>query len=291
MFIRVFEIFLPLLAIVLVGYLYARGVKPDLSGASRTAVDIALPALSFTTLASTPVSFASDAAFLGAATLVMAASALLAWIAAKPVGVDPRAFVPTMAFGNVGPVGLPLSLLAFGAEGLKAAVLLMVLANIYHFTAGVQLMSGRADLRALVRNPTIWASVAGLVFSHFQWTLPGWMSVAIRTLGEMLVPVMLLSMGARMTSIPWSSWRMGSVGGAFAPLSRLFPALACVAILPLAPVQQGALIVFASLPSAIINYLLAERFSREPAKVAAIVLIGHLLALAFLPLGLYLALR
>ena len=57
------------------------------------------------------------------------------------------------------------------------------------------------------------------------------------------------------------------------------------------PMQQGLLILFGALPPAVLNFMVAEQFRQEPAKVASIVLIGNLLAVAFVPLGLALALR
>lgn len=65
-------------------------------------------------------------------------------------GTDRQAFIPCVMFANVGPVGIPLTVLAFGEAGLVPAVLLLVLSNIRHFTVGVWLMNGKADLRSVV---------------------------------------------------------------------------------------------------------------------------------------------
>ncbi len=43
------------------------------------------------------------------------------------------------------------------------------------------------------------------------------------------------------------------------------------------------------LPPAVFNFLLADKFQVEPNKVASTVIVGHLLSLAFLPLGIWLA--
>lgn len=51
------------------------------------------------------------------------------------------------------------------------------------------------------------------------------------------------------------------------------------------------LFVFAALPPAVFNYLLADRYERSDGDVAAMVLISHVLSLVFLPLGLAIALR
>jgi hypothetical protein len=43
------------------------------------------------------------------------------------------------------------------------------------------------------------------------------------------------------------------------------------------------LIVFAALPPAVLNFMLAERYDIEPHRVAAVVLLGNLVSLAVLP--------
>jgi len=55
--------------------------------------------------------------------------------------------------------------------------------------------------------------------------------------------------------------------------------------------QTGLLFLFGCLPPAVLNFMVAEQFKREPAKVASIVLIGNVLSIVFVPIGLSLALR
>jgi malate permease and related proteins len=62
-------------------------------------------------------------------------------------------------------------------------------------------------------------------------------------------------------------------------------------ILGLDHTQQGLLILFGCLPPAVLNFMIAEQYDQEPAKVASIVLIGNVASLVFVPLGLSLALR
>lgn len=291
MFSRIAATMAPLLAVVLLGYLYARRAKPDLGGANRLAVDVCLPALVFVSLSTRQFSVEHQFPFLAAAVLVIVGSGALAWPLARRIGTDARALAPTVMFGNVGPVGLPVSMLAFGAEGLAPALLLLVLSNVLHFTLGAQLMSGRADLVGLLRSPLIAATLLGLAASAFDWPTPAWLATALRWVGDILVPFMLLSMGARLVATPWHAWRIGSLGGMAAPLARLAVAVPLLALLPLDPLQRGTLAVFAALPPAVFNFLLADRYRRAPDDVAAMVLVGHLLALLFLPVGLALAFR
>jgi predicted permease len=47
--------------------------------------------------------------------------------------------------------------------------------------------------------------------------------------------------------------------------------------------QLAQLIVFAALPPAVLNFMLAERYGIEPRKVAAVVLMGNMMSLLVLP--------
>jgi hypothetical protein len=50
MYSKIASITLPIFTLVLVGFLYSRRVKPDLGGANKLVVDIALPVLIFISL-------------------------------------------------------------------------------------------------------------------------------------------------------------------------------------------------------------------------------------------------
>jgi hypothetical protein len=54
--------------------------------------------------------------------------------------------------------------------------------------------------------------------------------------------------------------------------------------------QRGQMYLFASLPPAVFCFMVAEQYKQEPDKVASIVLLGNLAALAFVPLGLWMGL-
>ena len=60
-------------------------------------------------------------------------------------------------------------------------------------------------------------------------------------------------------------------------------------LIPLQGVERGTLILFACLPPAVFNFMLADKFQVEPHKVASMVVVGHLASLLFLPLGIWLA--
>jgi predicted permease len=72
---------------------------------------------------------------------------------------------------------------------------------------------------------------------------------------------------------------------------RLTATVGVLAFVPLDGISRGALVLFACMPSAVFNFMIADRFGIAPEKVASIVLVGHVGSLALLPAGLWLALH
>jgi predicted permease len=204
---------------------------------------------------------------------------------------DARTFVPPMMFNNCGNMGHPLAVLAYGAAGFSPMVALFTISNLLQFTVGVWMIDHHARFGSLLRNPIVIATIIGFAFALTHPPLPEWLSVAIKLVGDALIPMMLLSLGVRLYEANFDDWRIGVVGGIVCPLTGIAMALLLAPLLRLDPVQQGLLILFGSLPPAVLNFMVAEQFRQEPGKVASIVVIGNLLSILFVPLGLAIALR
>ena len=289
MFSKIASITLPIFTLVLVGFLYGRRVKPDLGGANKLIVDIALPVLIFISLSSKLFDPLAALLFTAASIALIVLSGLIAWPLAKFSGATVQAFLPCAMFTNVGPIGIPLIALAYGPEGMATAVVLLVISNVLHFTLGAGVMSGKVDWRMVYANPLVWATVLGVASSQFQLTLPQWVETSCTMIGSVLVPMMLMSLGVRLASSQVADAWVGARSGVLILIIRIAAALLAIWLIPLQGLERGALILFACLPPAVFNYMLADKFQVEPNKVASTVIVGHLMSLAFLPLGIWLA--
>ena len=289
MFSKIASITLPIFTLVLVGFLYGRRVKPDLGGANKLIVDIALPVLIFISLSSKLFDPLAALLFTAASIALIVLSGLIAWPLAKFSGATVQAFLPCAMFTNVGPIGIPLIALAYGPEGMATAVVLLVISNVLHFTLGAGVMSGKVDWRMVYANPLVWATVLGVASSQFQLTLPQWVETSCTMIGSVLVPMMLISLGVRLASSQVADAWVGARSGVLILIIRIAAALFALWLIPLQGLERGALILFACLPPAVFNYMLADKFQVEPNKVASTVIVGHLMSLAFLPLGIWLA--
>jgi predicted permease len=194
-------------------------------------------------------------------------------------------------FNNCGNMGLPLAVLAFGEAGFAPMVALFTISNLTHFTLGVWIVDRNARFGSLVRNPMVWSTIAGFAFAIFHPPLPQIAAVTIRMIGDALIPMMLLSLGVRLTDIRLRDARLGFIGGIVCPVTGLVMAAVLAPLLGLDARQAGLLFLFGCLPPAVLNFMVAEQFEREPAKVASIVLVGNLLSVVFVPIGIAIALR
>jgi malate permease and related proteins len=291
MFERLLGIILPVFLVIALGFFYAKRAKPDMTWVNRINLNVLAPALIFSALASKEFDLAANRTLILGAIGVVVGSGLLAWPFAKLLHEDARTFVPPMMFNNCGNMGLPLAVLAFGQTGLSAMVALFTISNLIHFTVGVHIVNRHAEFWPVFRNPMVIATFVGFAFAIAQPPLPDWLMLAIKMTGDAMIPLMLISLGVRMATVSWGGWNLGVIGALVCPLTGIAMAALLAPVLGLDPTQQGLLILFGCLPPAVLNFMVAEQYNQEPAKVASIVLIGNLASLVFVPLGLSLALH
>ena len=113
----------------------------------------------------------------------------------------------------------------------------------------------------------------------------------IRKLGMRRLWLLLFSLGVRLAVSTWSDMRIGVIGAVACPVMGMVLAWGLAALLQLNQSDAALLMIFGALPPAVLNFVFAERYRQEPAKVASIVMIGNLGALIFVPLALALTLK
>lgn len=283
---RLLAILFPIFGIIAAGYFYARQHKPEMAVANRLNMDVFVPALVFAAMAGKSFDLVAFGPLALGGFMVLASCGLLAWPIARLIGMQPKTLVPPMIFNNSGNIGLPLAVLAWGEDALPAAVILFMVENTLHFSFGARLLDPHARLLTLWRVPVLSAAIAGLAVAMFK--IPIWqpLVIAIKMLGDVSVPLLLFSLGVRMTDVSFREWKVATGSAVLRPIAGMLIAAAVIQLLGLHGREAAMLLVFGALPPAVLNFLFAERYKQEPERVASIVLIGNLAALLFLPLAL-----
>jgi malate permease and related proteins len=287
---RIADVIIPVFLIVAIGYGYARRSPPDLSVFNRIALDVLAPVLVYSALAAEDFRLADHVPLLVGGTVLILGCGLLAWPVAKAFGAQPRTLVPVVMFNNCGNMGLPLALLAFGPANFGAAVALFSVSNLFHFSLGARITSASARTRDLLTSPLMIGTALGFASALTDVRPPDVVLSGLKLLGDALLPMMLFALGVRLTSLTRNGLALGLLGALTRPLLGLLIAIPLAWVLDLEGAARGQLLLFAALPPAVMQFMLAERYRQEPDKVAAMIMLGNALAIVFVPLALALGL-
>lgn len=287
---QVLSIVAPLFIIAAIGYFYGSRVRPEMRITNQLIMDVFMPALIFHVMIQDDFYPLQYINLVGAGILLMLLSGIAAFALSKVVGFSWRAFTPPAMFSNWANLGLPLYVFALGDEALGAGVMLVVAGNLLCFTIGTYIYSGKLTGFEVLRTPIIIAVLLGGVINSLDMSLPIVIDRSIGMLGQVAIPMMLFSLGVRLTRVTWHDSTPGLVMAAFCPIVGISLAVMICQVVPMSALHQNVLILFGALPPAVINFMLAEQYNREPEAVASIVLIGNIASVVTLPLALLLVL-
>ena len=290
MFLRILEVIFPIFAIVLIGLIYGKRFLPDMTLPNRLNMDVFIPALLFAVLTRQAEHAGLYLNLALAAMLVVIGSGLIAWPIARLRKIDPKTLCPPMMFCNAGNIGLPLMVMAFGEEAFPAAVVVFLVGNFLHISLGSYLLDHRSHLLQVLMSPMMIAVILAIVVSLSGIQIKEVVMKPVEMIGQIAIPLMLFSLGVRLVDIDLSEWRLGLFSAILAPVIGILIVLIVIPFFEMTKIQQGVLFMFGALPPAVMNFMFAEHYDQEPARVAAIVLIANAFSLISIPLALVYAL-
>ena len=278
------EVVVPVFAVIAVGFGWERlGKAFEQKMVTELVIWVGTPCLLFNSITGMAMPDGQIGLIALAAVLVTAATALLAWGIITLFGLRMRVYLPALTFPNVGNMGLPVCLFAFGQDGLAVAMVYFIVVTTLQFTFGPAIASGQADFSLVRKSPIIWAGVISLAVRFSGLHVPHWVYNGVQMVGGMVIPLMLLSLGVALARIKVQ--RLGKTFG-FAALRMGLGIAAGWGIargLQLDHAMAGAVIVESSMPVAVFNYLYAELYDTDPQEVAGMVLLSTFLSASTLP--------
>jgi predicted permease len=278
-------VLLPVFLIAALGYGWRKiGVPFEREFVTRLVLNIAGPCLVIDSLSSLdmPPQAVLRMAAGGAAMIVVTVLVCLAIVRFAGLGI--RTYLPVLAIGNTGNLGLSVCFFAFGQEGLGLAVAVFVAGSIGQFTLTPILQSGLSPWRTLVATPVLYAALIGTTLLVADVTLPEWIARTVGLLGGLMIPLMLLALGNTLGGLKVARLPFACLWGAVRLAVGFLIAFAVAEVLGLEGVARGVLILQGSMPAAMFSYLFAARYDRAPDDVAGIVLMSTLFSVLTLPL-------
>ena len=286
MLVEIFNVLAPVIVCAAIGFIWAKS-KSDYPSEfiSRLVFNVAAPCLVVSSIAQVQLSLGALIEMAGATFMALALVFVMGGLIIKLLGHDLRTYIVSLAFPNIGNMGLPICLFAFGPEGLALAVAYFMVISIAHFSIGMAIASGeKITLKHFYGNPILWAIVIACLFVGFELSLPIWFANSVGLIGQATIPLMLITLGVSLAQIQVSQWGVGLLYSVLRIALGLFAALITVNVLELEGVTKNVVILQGIMPVAVFNYLFALKAQKNVETLASLVMISTLLAMVIIPI-------
>lgn len=274
----------PVFILAAIGFIWVKlGLEYRVQFVTRLAMTLSIPCLIFVALIETEIDPKAlrDTAIATLAAYSVVSLAALAFV--RAFKLEARTFWAPIVFGNTGNLGLPVALFAFGAEGLGYAVVIFAIMAVLSFTIGLWVVSGGGSALNAFKEPLVSATLLGGLFMVMDWTLPVWAMNTLDLIGQIAIPMMLITLGVAISRL-----KPSAIGrGIAVSLAKLVICLAGGVWagwqIGLPPVAMGVLVMQITTPIAVTNYMLAEKYNANSEEVAGLVVVSTLISIIAIP--------
>jgi len=294
-YIKLFEVLFPVFFVIGIGYyLGKKNPKIDTSFITNFAANIGTPAMIIYAVTSTGIIFETFKDYFWYYLLAITAFAI--------VGIPTLYFLktkdiirelPPLIMPNTGNMGVPICLFAYGTEGLGVSASITSIIILFHFTVGVFLADRKFNLYIILKNPPFYAILFSAIVLYYNLTLP---TVIINTTEWLMyatIFLILMSLGIALVRLKVFSFSKAII----CSLTRMLlgPLIGFLLILyfKLDGFAAGVLLIQCSMPSAVLNYLVASMYSPKKIvdSVASTIVVSTLMSFVTIPIVVYFALR
>ena len=294
-YIKLFEVLFPVFFVIGIGYyLGKKNPKIDTTFITNFAANIGTPAMIIYAVTSTGIIFETFKDYFWYYLLAITAFAI--------VGIPTLYFLktkdiirelPPLIMPNTGNMGVPICLFAYGTEGLGVSASITSIIILFHFTVGVFLADRKFNLYIILKNPPFYAILFSAIVLYYNLTLP---TVIINTTEWLMyatIFLILMSLGIALVRLKVFSFSKAII----CSLTRMLlgPLIGFLLILyfKLDGFAAGVLLIQCSMPSAVLNYLVASMYSPKKIvdSVASTIVVSTLMSFVTIPIVVYFALR
>lgn len=290
---------LPDFALILLGYALRRWMPLGdhfWNGLEKLIYFVLFPALLFTAITRTPLSFAA-VPLIGVGAAAMAVGMVLGYLSRWLFPLSPLSFASQFqcAFRFNTYIGLAVAASLHGEQGVAAMGLLAGALVPFANLAAVGMLARHGEsslVRELAKNPLLLATLLALGWNLSGGAVPAPAAHFLGRLAAAAISLGLLAVGAALKlrgtlGQPGSGGR-GAACWFLAVKLIAMPAAALLAArsIGLAGIHFDVAIAFAALPTASSAYILAQRMNGDGARVAWLISAGTLGGMLTLPLWL-----
>lgn len=207
-----------------------------------------------------------------------------------------KALINLAVFANVGFIGFPLAEELFGADGTMGTVIYNMIYQLFFFSYGVYLYSGRKEfhLSDMLKNVVTLACLGTVILFLSPFRFPAFVQSAMSSVGGMMVPVSMILIGCEIAKADFRKV-ITDRWGYLVSFFRLVAAPLVIFLILKAVGAKGPyaanFLVISGLPSASLNVIMAQEHRCEPEFAASAVTQSMMWMVATAPVVVMLAQR
>lgn len=281
------ENLLPVFLVASAGYALVRLIKTPSRPLSQAVFYIFSPCLIFSLITGSTLSGFEVLKIVLYTLLFALVMSMLALLVGKALHFERKilaATILTSILKNAGNFGLAVTFFAFGEEALAYASIFFITNALLSYSVGALVASMGSEsvirsLKNMLRVPGLYAVVLGLFIAAIDWTIPLPVDRAINLLGQASIPAMLLLLGMQFHGIQWKEFRKPIIVAVIFSLI-VAPAIAVLMnkLFFFEDQARQAVVLESSMPSAVMNIVLATEYNLHPTYVSAVVLLTTVLS-------------
>ena len=284
MLLEILDITIPVLLIIGLGsVLYMSKIHFDSKTVGILIIKIATPCLTFTTLVRTDFSLAELSESGLAALLVMALVAAFSLPFIKMQGDRLGPYLSCLLHPNSGNLPLPLCLLAFGERGLALAFPYFVVISVSQNTFGYAMIASKLKWKEFFFHPIVISVTAALIVKGAQLPIPEMILITTSYLGYTAIPLPLLLLGYALPQISAGNLEKGIIYSIARLLFGSLAGLCTIYIMDLSGMIAGVVFIMASMPVALLNFIIAVERDVEPETIGGMVIISSITMIILIP--------
>ena len=265
--IKLIDVLFPVFLIIGIGYWYGKkDPKFDTKFITTFAGNFGLPAIIFYSLTSTNISIDLFLRFSYYITLYVLIFSVIGIIILKLLNKDIYRLLPPLILPNTGNMGMPLCLFAYGKLGLAIATAATAMILVFHFTVNILLSSKKFSVKPLLNCIPVYALLVSLLFVYFDIPSPKFLENVTFLIGYSTIFLVLMSLGVALSKLKVFSFKETLIYSLTRVIIGPIVGFGFVKFFNLSGVEAGVMFIQASMPSAILTYLISKIYS--PKKIS-----------------------
>ena len=294
-FFKLFEVIFPVFFIIGIGYWFGKK-NPKFNSDIITAFagKIGVPALLFYSLAaSTTLDFETFFKFGSFTFLFVASFAIIGIIVLKILKRDVILELSPLILPNTGNLGLPICLFAYGEKGFSVASSIAAVIMLLHFTVGIFIASKKFSLKPLLNSVPMYVLFISGFMLFYEIKPPTFLVNTTMLLGYSTIFLILTSLGIALSTLKTKNFNTNIIIAFTRLISGPIIAFLIIKYFGLKGYEAGVLLISASMPSAILNFLLAKMYSKKihADNIASVIVASTTLSFVTIPIVVFIALK